>query len=388
MNALNVPKPILGLIYSFGSKKDYLSSILVCKVWSKIKASVNKYVIEYIWDKVFLHQNTWWLCRNALCDLTCKSVIITMMRISDVKIVCGFKNLKRLHLESRLNNETTKLISQLHRLESIGLCSTMIINDEWMEGNLFRETLKELVLTNCMIDSLGWVAMVPNLESLVIDSCIVPKRCFCDGTFNSRKLVKLEISVDDYYRHNRLVENEVNNDVFEQIGKMEQLEELVFRSNYVLNIKLGGMKSLKKLVLNCVAVEEISGLTELVNLRELKIYGGCYINDDVLLYWKEIVGLKTLILCGCACVTDIGLAHLSVGLFELEELDLSFCNKITDAGLSCLGGMRQLHTVNLSHCRGITDEGVLSLRKLGKNVVVEEIIFVDEDEWDRDYGEG
>ena len=373
MNILNVPSPILGLIYSFGDKKNYLSSILVCKVWSKIKASVDKCVVKYsiVYSKRkgHLHKNTWWLCRNSLRELTYRTTVIATMCNEEVKIICEFKNLRRLHLELKQNHENMELISQLEKLESVRLDCTMVVDDGWMKRNLFKETLKELILVNCLISSLGWMTMVPNLESLVLNDCMVPEHCFCGGTFDGKNLLKLEINAKYSFRHFDYIGYKMGDDVLRQIGKMSQLEELVFRSNYVQHVELGNMVNLKKLLLNCDMVKGISSLVKLVNLRELVIYGG-YDSNEELCEFGKLINLRILVVDGYRGgrhINDDMMLHWK-GMVGLKSLGLYRCDFITDVGLLYLGEMEQLCNIKLSFCGGITNEGIINLRKLGKNV--------------------
>ena len=60
---------------------------------------------------------------------------------------------------------------------------------------------------------------------------------------------------------------------------------------------------------------------------------------------SRVVHLQNLSLSSCKLITDAGLAHLK-GLVQLQTLDLWSCRLITDGGLAHLEGL-----VNLRLCR-------------------------------------
>jgi hypothetical protein len=72
--------------------------------------------------------------------------------------------------------------------------------------------------------------------------------------------------------------------------------------------------------------------------------------------------LEGLDLSFCSRVTDAGLAHLR-GLHSLRFLDLRGC-RVTDAGLGHLGGLTSLRHLNLAGCEQVTDAGLTHLRGL------------------------
>src|ERR1700722_13417037 len=68
--------------------------------------------------------------------------------------------------------------------------------------------------------------------------------------------------------------------------------------------------------------------------------------------------LKKLNLSGCNKLTDAGLKDLPK---DLHTLNLSRCNQLPDAGLK--GLPKGLHTLNLSWCNQLTDAGLKGLPK-------------------------
>ena len=50
---------------------------------------------------------------------------------------------------------------------------------------------------------------------------------------------------------------------------------------------------------------------------------------------------------------------MGAGCGQLQSIDLTFCGKVTDAGVSALGaGCGQLQRINLTCCRKVTDASI------------------------------
>jgi len=86
------------------------------------------------------------------------------------------------------------------------------------------------------------------------------------------------------------------------------------------------------------------------------------IGDDDLAHLKGLTALQTLDLSGCERVTDAGVAHLK-GLTALQTLELNF-TEVTDAGLAHLKGLTALQSLGLTGCDKVTDAGVADLKKV------------------------
>jgi len=87
------------------------------------------------------------------------------------------------------------------------------------------------------------------------------------------------------------------------------------------------------------------------------------IGDDDLAHLKDLTALQTLDLSGCERVTDAGLAHLK-GLTALQSLNLMGCDEVTDAGLAHLKALTALQRLGLTGCDKVTDAGVADLKKV------------------------
>ena len=83
---------------------------------------------------------------------------------------------------------------------------------------------------------------------------------------------------------------------------------------------------------------------------------------------SQFADLQQLDLSYCNNITDTGVQSLSV-LTGLQRLELSCCENITDTGVQSLSVLTGLQQLNLRRT-GITDTGVQSLSVLGRAVVV------------------
>ena len=72
--------------------------------------------------------------------------------------------------------------------------------------------------------------------------------------------------------------------------------------------------------------------------------------------------LKSLDLSGTE-VSDVGLRYVAQYLSQLNNLKLSRCWKVTDAGLAQLTSLETLTSLNLSHCKLISNQGLQHLSK-------------------------
>eukprot|EP01038_Epipyxis_sp_PR26KG_P015948 gene15948-21641_t len=66
----------------------------------------------------------------------------------------------------------------------------------------------------------------------------------------------------------------------------------------------------------------------------------------------------------CHELTDMSLHNITIGKFanSLSELDVVWCDRITDAGLVMVGmNCPSIKSLNVSYCRRVTDEGICSI---------------------------
>lgn len=74
--------------------------------------------------------------------------------------------------------------------------------------------------------------------------------------------------------------------------------------------------------------------------------------------------LERLVLSGNPELTDAGLETLLAALPELERLDLTRLDAITDRGVRAIARHGRLRELVLDYARGVTSEGLLALAEL------------------------
>ena len=165
-----------------------------------------------------------------------------------------------------------------------------------------------------------------------------------------------------------------------------RLTWLRIRVNYVAQTFLGdddlkllrNATRLRKLELTYCSLTE-TGLENLAGLNQLESLSlqGSLGNspgdhaDFALDCLKGLTQLQELNISCNDAVTDVGLKHLQ-GLTQLRKLNLG-CTRITDAGLKYVKGMTELRELKVD-CVKITDAGLGRLKELGK---LEELDFGD-----------
>lgn len=97
----------------------------------------------------------------------------------------------------------------------------------------------------------------------------------------------------------------------------------------------------------------------LANLININVQGRYWFEDEDIQKLNKYQNLNILNLSMCENITDKGMAHLAK-IPSLSVLDLSWSN-ITDQGLACLARLPNLRALNLTGCIHITDKGIESL---------------------------
>ncbi|XP_036961774.1 dynein regulatory complex subunit 6 isoform X4 [Acanthopagrus latus] len=115
----------------------------------------------------------------------------------------------------------------------------------------------------------------------------------------------------------------------------------------------------------------IKAIAEVAKLKSFSTEGNSQLTD---ISWAALCssspGLHRLHAAECPRMTDAGLKSVAT-LKNLQHLDISLCEKVSDMGIQCLtkgSSSSKLRELNVSHCSHITDISVLSiaqrLRKL------------------------
>ncbi len=109
---------------------------------------------------------------------------------------------------------------------------------------------------------------------------------------------------------------------------------------------------------------EAGGLASLVMLS---LSENRAISDEGLRALQAFPQLKILNLSSCG-ITNRGLETLK-GMGGLEQLDLSYCNRLNDAGLKSLYSQQALNQLNLRGCVKVTHAGIARLRRSGLEII-------------------
>jgi hypothetical protein len=119
-----------------------------------------------------------------------------------------------------------------------------------------------------------------------------------------------------------------------------------------------------------------AGLTALgngccsLNSLEISSYREGDITDDVLctITSGKLSNLKSLALNGCDSLTSAGLAFVVSKLPSLTLLDLFACQALGDDGLKAIAtsASRQLRTLHVSYCDRVTDAGLVAATTSGR----------------------
>lgn len=121
---------------------------------------------------------------------------------------------------------------------------------------------------------------------------------------------------------------------------------------------------LRARALNDTRLAELMGdIKKYGQIQKLDISGNQALTDAGLAQLYTLSDLKSLDLAWCIKITDEGLARLRP-LHRLQTLDLAWCNQITDNGLRHLRVFTQLSILRLEGCKQISDKGLSHIRDI------------------------
>lgn len=151
------------------------------------------------------------------------------------------------------------------------------------------------------------------------------------------------------------------------LAQLRQMETLNFASGHARNDVTTGFK-------NWEAAITDRGLSTLAELKLPKLknldLGYCdRITDAGLRHVAKIDSVTSLSLRGNSQITDSALNDL-VAMKGLTALDLRECAGITDRGLQALGEKSNWELIRLGGCQGVTAEGIAELTKALPNARV------------------
>ena len=169
---------------------------------------------------------------------------------------------------------------------------------------------------------------------------------------------------------------DMNDEVLEELTSLREIEKLSLGDMHVGNVltdngmyTLSGFKKLQTLNLSFFEWQFAgSGLGPLLKLHELDtldLTGSNNVSDSTLQVIGCIQSIKHLQLNKCAKISGNGLKHLTP-MKQLQTISMSGCFRLDDQGCISLSEIPSLTSLYLSQCIGLTDLGIAQLKKLHK----------------------
>lgn len=151
-----------------------------------------------------------------------------------------------------------------------------------------------------------------------------------------------------------LSDTNVSDQSMPHVSSFTKLEHLSLFSCSLTNRSLrhvGKLVELHSLDIDCREVTDdgLLHLRELKRLRKLVLFSGRF-TDAGCYYISNLTSLKYLDLCGGA-ISDMGCCRLAGRLVNLQHLNLSQNERITNRGAAALATLLNLETLNLSNTR-------------------------------------
>lgn len=150
---------------------------------------------------------------------------------------------------------------------------------------------------------------------------------------------------------------------FQVIGQLTQLQRLRIEERDITGAgftALDQLKQLKELSLPfCRFDAEFEGLGQLTQLNKLDL-SDCDIGDEQFKVIAQLTQLRSLSLEGNQIADTGAIAQL----MQLQDLDFSCCDDITDECLKAIAQLPLLQSLKLHDCTEITDKGIEELAQL------------------------
>lgn len=280
------------------------------------------------------------------CDLTSKGY----------EELAKIKTLKRIRApQTNFNDDCIAAIKDMTQLELLDLQDCNQVTEAGLAPLKNFTKLKSLRIYGPTITDtvMTYIADAKNLASLSLEqSAVGVDGMKTIGTLSKLKELKL------YGASN------VTDDALAQIADLKDLEILELRSTTTTSggmKHLAGLSKLKVLDLSETANignDGIAALAPLTNLEELNLWY-TFVDDQGLAPLASMTKMKRLNLDKCQ-VTDAGLVNLK-GLSNLEFLHIG-STRVTDTGLVELEGLKNLKHLVITFCNDITDDGVTKLQ--------------------------
>ncbi|KAI1286788.1 F-box/LRR-repeat protein 14 [Halotydeus destructor] len=316
------------------------------------------------WQDASYHKSVW---RGVEAKLHLKKSNPTLFRSL---VERGIKRIQILSLQKTLKEVT----HNVPNIDSLVLTGCFKLTDDQLMpafGHLIP-SLTELNLSMCKRLTDRSVTQVTqhlkNLESLDLSGCCeLTNQALVDIEKNLRRLRRLSL---------RSCKNITDNGIAHLCGQSTSRRDSVpsLSSSLSLPTEAHEDHNADNMGLCCtleyLGLQDCQKLTDdalkhvslgLKNLQSINLSFCAGIFEFGLKHLSIMTELRQLNLNSCDNVTDVGIRYLSEGPIQLHSLDISFCDKIGDAGLAFVAqGMPQLTTLCLNSC-AITDDGLVKL---------------------------
>jgi len=208
--------------------------------------------------------------------------------------------------------------------------------------SLVRRGIKKVQVLSLRKSLRELVTGIPQLESLNLSGCYNLSDSALDTAFNrdipSLKILNLSLCKD-------VTDNSLGR-IATHCKNLESLElgGCTKITNTGLLLISWGLKNIRKLNLrSCWQISD-HGIGHLTGVNSQPSTGAKTLNE--------------ISLQDCQKLTDESLKHISEGLPNIAQINLSFCVSVTDTGLKSLSRIPSLRELNLRSCDNVSDIGV------------------------------
>lgn len=224
-------------------------------------------------------------------------------------------------------------------------------------SSLVKRGIKKVQVLSLKKSLREMIIGLPNLESLNLSGCYNLSDIALETAFSKEvatlKVLNLSLCkdvTDGSLR--RITANCKNLEILDLAG----CSKITNHSLFYISM----LRKVKKLNLRSCRMISDSGIADLCNTSGLE---------------NSRRTLEELCLQDCQKLTDESLRHISLGLPELEKINLSFCVSITDTGLKSISRIGTLRDLNLRSCDNISDIGIGFLAENGLNLHFLDVSF-------------
>ncbi|KAJ8673252.1 hypothetical protein QAD02_004514 [Eretmocerus hayati] len=319
-------------IFRFLSIQDWLNIDLVCERWQNL--------CSLLWPKVHSlnvsSEQLGCIVPETSEDEDLASLIINLPICKKVFEKC-YLNLRKINLSQMERPQITTLMDMWHS------CSTHFYYHQLQTGTL--DYLKGPLLECKNLEELWLCRCVVNADDVFLSKLFDTHR-------NLRKLVLIEMELTgECFSH-------LSTEVLDSLV----LSECVIRHPKYLNSFVSSASNLHTLGLHCADrdPQTFTTVASPTSSRNLKGYNerGEYEYSCGLLY--SICSLKNLTILGFrhADIDNNMLRIISSNCTSLKVLDIEYCDKISNTGLSYIQSMSNLKCLNIGSIFRISDTGL------------------------------